>query len=59
MSMKPKRDMKVSDTFLLRLNKSADAPRKLAEERALNPVIRRKPADTTRENSIEFYKKWH
>ncbi len=44
--------------FVCDLHKAADAPRKLAEERAQNPVFRGKPKDTTRESSIKFFKMW-
>ena len=50
---------KYDNAFVLRLHKSADAQRKLDEERQQNPVFRRKASDTTRESSIEFWKKWH
>ncbi len=54
---KPKR--KLAGKFLIDMNKNSAAPAKLAEERALNPVFRRKPRDTTRRTSIDFWESWH
>jgi hypothetical protein len=53
------RDPKKYDCpHVIKMNKEADKKRKLDEERALKPVFRRKPKDTTIPSSINFYRKW-